>query len=83
MVSVTDKVDLADLYKGDRRQRDLVVIGFVNLDPAIFSMGLAGQESPIEFLVTPGAAYDLVNGNNLQAEIMVTFHGQGVAHLVE
>lgn len=60
VVPVTDKVDLADLYKRDRRQRDLVVVGFVNLDPAIFSMGLAGQESPIEFLVTPGAAYDEV-----------------------
>jgi hypothetical protein len=30
-------------------------------------MALAGQESPIKFLVTPRAAYDFVNGHDPQA----------------
>jgi hypothetical protein len=83
MVSISDEVPLAYLEKFHGRQRNLLVVGLVNAEPARSSSGLAGKKRSIKVSVTSLAAYDLVQGNGLQAPIMLPCERQALANLVE
>ena len=50
MVTVSNKIDLAYLDQFHRRQDDLVIMGLVNLEPAISGPLFPGIKSPVEFM---------------------------------
>jgi hypothetical protein len=76
MMPVPDEIQLPDLQELDRWQRDLLVIGLVNANPAVLGTAVAGVESPIEIAVAALASDDAVKGHDLQAPISLPLEMQ-------
>lgn len=61
VIPIPHKVHLTDLKKFHRRQQFFLVVSYVNANPALFAVILAGEKGPIELMIPSLATDNLVN----------------------
>src|SRR5919202_744913 len=83
MIAVLDEVDLADFVELNRRQADIRILRLVDVHPASGRRLVARQETPVEVRIAALAAYDLIQGDLLQPEVVTAAYIQPRLNLVK
>jgi hypothetical protein len=82
VISVLDKVHLTDLVQINRRQRNIMVMGFAYVDPPLACLALNRQKCPIKISIAADTAHNLVERYGLQADVALALERQGLSDFV-